>query len=32
MASVQAGYPQWLIQSGSLTAAESPAEETTAAE
>lgn len=25
MASVQAGYPQWLIQNGSLTAAETPA-------
>src|SRR3546814_17203130 len=28
MASVQADYPQWLIQNGSLTAAEVPAEET----
>ena len=27
MASVQAGYPQWLIQNGSLTAAEVPAAE-----
>jgi len=27
MASVQAGYPQWLVQNGSLTAAETPAAE-----
>jgi len=27
MASVQAGYPQWLIQNGSLTAAKAPAAE-----
>ncbi|MGR4891377.1 DUF389 domain-containing protein [Sphingopyxis sp. LARHCG72] len=32
MASVQAGYPQWLVQNGSLTVAENPAAETTAAE
>lgn len=27
MASVQAGYPQWLVQNGALTAAEAPAAE-----
>ena len=27
IASVQADYPQWLIQNGALTAAETPAEE-----
>ena len=32
MASVQAGYPQWLVQNGSLTAAEGRAEETAATE
>jgi uncharacterized hydrophobic protein (TIGR00271 family) len=32
MASVQASYPQWLVQKGSLTAAENPAEETAAGE
>jgi uncharacterized hydrophobic protein (TIGR00271 family) len=32
MASVQAGYPQWLIQNGSLTAAEAPPAEATATE
>ena len=32
MASVQADYPQWLIQNGSLTAAEAPATDTVAAE
>ncbi len=32
MASVQADYPQWLIQNGSLTVAEAPAEEAAAAE
>lgn len=32
MASVQAGYPQWLIQNGSLTVAEAPAAEAAAAE
>src|SRR3546814_16329732 len=30
MASVQADYPQWLIQNGSLTVAEAPAEEAAA--
>ena len=32
MASVQAGYPQWLIQSGDLTAARAPATEPATAE
>ncbi|MBJ7501946.1 MAG: TIGR00341 family protein [Sphingopyxis sp.] len=32
VASVQADYPQWLIQNGSFTAAETPAAETAAAE
>ncbi len=32
MASVQAGYPQWLIQNGSLTAAQAPAAEAAATE
>ncbi|HEV7311348.1 DUF389 domain-containing protein [Sphingopyxis sp.] len=32
MASVQAGYPQWLVQNGSLTAAKGRAEETAATE
>ncbi|KGB52149.1 hypothetical protein FG91_03783 [Sphingopyxis sp. LC81] len=32
MASVQADHPQWLIQNGSLTAAEAPAAETAATE
>ncbi|MBE1527639.1 putative hydrophobic protein (TIGR00271 family) [Sphingopyxis sp. OAS728] len=32
MASVQAGYPQWLIQNGSLTAAEVPPAEAVATE
>lgn len=32
MASVQAGYPQWLIQNGSLTAAEVPPPEAAATE
>ena len=32
MASVQAGYPQWLIQNGSLTVAEAPSAEPAAAE
>jgi uncharacterized hydrophobic protein (TIGR00271 family) len=32
MASVQGGYPQWLIQNGSLTAAEAPAAEPAATE
>ncbi len=32
MASVQAGYPQWLIQNGSLTAAEAPPPEAAATE
>ena len=29
---VQAGYPQWLVQNGSLTAAKGRAEETAATE
>ena len=32
MASVQAGYPQWLIQNGSLTAAKAPVAEAAATE
>lgn len=32
VASVQTGYPQWLIQNGALTAAETPAAEPAAAE